>query len=82
MESRQAVLLRKPVKHRFAHVSEGGMSKVMPQRDGFREVLVEAQRARYGTRDLRYLKGMGEPCPVVVSLRQQQYLRFVFKPAE
>ena len=54
----------------------------MPQRNGFRQVLIQLQRPGNRAGNLRHLQRMGQAGPVMVSLRGQKYLSLVFQPAK
>ena len=58
------------------------MSQIVPQRDGFREVLVEGKSAGDGTGNLRNVQRVGQPRDVVIPLGRKKYLRFVFQAFE
>ena len=55
------------------------MPQIVPQRDGFREILVEGKRAGDGTGNLRNVQRVGQPRDVVIPLGRKTYLRFVFQ---
>ena len=50
----------------FAHVAEGGMSQIVPQRDRLRQVFVEGEGARDGAGDLRHVQRVGQAGDVVI----------------
>ena len=58
------------------------MSQVVPQRDGFGEVLVQTKGPRDAAGDAGHLEGMGQPGAVVVALRGDEDLGLVLEPAE
>ena len=66
----------------LARMAEGGMPQVMAERDGLRQVLVEPERAGYGARYLRNLKGMGKPRAEMIAFGGQEHLGFVRQAAE
>jgi hypothetical protein len=61
---------------------EGGMAEIMGQRHGLGQVLVEAQRAGHGARDLRHLQRMGQAGAEIVALMLHEDLRLVLEPAK
>lgn len=64
---------------RFAHVSEGRMPQIVPQRDGFREILVERKRAGDGTGNLRNVQRVGQPRDVVIPLGRKNTCVLFFR---
>ena len=66
----------------LARMAEGGMPRVAGRRDGLRQVLVEPERAGYGARYLRNLKGMGKPRAEMIAFGGQEHLGFVRQAAE
>ena len=66
----------------LAQVTERRVSQIVPERDGLRQVLVQAERARDGAGDLRDVERVREPNAVVVALWRQEHLRLVLQPAE
>ena len=73
------------VQHRhfvFADVSEGGVTKIVSEGDGFGEVFVEVQCAGDRSGDLRDLEGVGKTGDVVVSERGDEDLCLVFKASK
>src|SRR5262249_61258179 len=77
-----AVLGEAAVERALAGVPERRMPEVVGERGGFRQVLVEAERARERAGDLRDLERMGEPGAVVVALVRNEHLGLVGEPAE
>ena len=63
-------------------MAEGGMPQVMAERDGLRQILVEPERAGYGARYLRNLKGMGKPRAEMIAFGGEEHLGFVRQAAE
>jgi hypothetical protein len=61
----------------LAGVSKGRMAEIVRQRQGLREVVVEAELARDGACDLGDLERMRQPRPVVIALVEQEHLRLV-----
>jgi hypothetical protein len=66
----------------LARVTEGRMTKVMPERNRFGEVFVEEKRTRHSPRYLRYLESMSKARSVMVNLRAEENLSFVHKTAK
>src|SRR5581483_480633 len=58
------------------------MAEVMGERDGLRQVFVEAQGAGDGARDLRDFQRVGQAGAIVVFFRVYENLRFMFQAAE
>ena len=52
----------------LAGMAERRVAEIVDQRDRLGEILVAAQRARQGARDLRHLDRVGQPRAVVVAL--------------
>src|SRR3546814_7983890 len=52
------------------------------ERDGFRQILVEAERATDRAGDLRHLDAVREPRPVIVALMLDEDLRLVLEAPE
>ncbi len=77
-----AVRAHQLVQRVLAGMAERRMAEVVGKRDRFGKLLVEAQRARDGTRDLGRLQRMGEAGAIVVALVIHEDLGFVFEPAE
>ena len=70
------------VQRALADMPEGGMPQVVPQGDGFRQVLVEAQRPRDGAGHLLYLQGVGQAGAEMVALRCDEDLGLELQPPE
>ena len=70
------------VQRSLAGMPERRMPQVMPQRDRFRQILVQPQRPRDRPRDLRHLQRMRQPRPIVVALRRNEYLCLVGQSPE
>jgi hypothetical protein len=66
----------------LARVPEGGVAEVVAERDRFRQILVQPQRARHGPGDTRRLEGVREPRAVVVAARVDEDLGLVPEAAE
>jgi hypothetical protein len=61
---------------------ERRVPKIMTHRNGFRQILIEAQTPRYRPGNLRYLQRMRQPRPIMVTLGRQKHLRLVLKTPE
>ena len=66
-----------PVERALARMAERRVPKVVAERDGFGQVLVEAQGAGDGAGDLADFQRMGQPRAVVVPLRGEKDLRLL-----
>src|SRR4051812_37329063 len=56
------------VQRLLAGVSEGGVSEIMRKGNCLRQILIQCQNARKGTRDLPHLQRMCEAGPVEIAL--------------
>ena len=63
-------------------MAERSMPQVMPQTDGFSQVLIQVQGTGERPRQLRGLKGMGETGYVMVTEGSNKDLCLVFQAAE
>src|SRR4051794_27324985 len=63
-------------------MTERRVAKIVGERQRLRQILVEPKRARKRACDLRDLKRMGQPRPEMVTLMEDENLRFVTKPAK
>jgi hypothetical protein len=70
------------VENCFAGVTKGRMTEVMAQCCGFREVLVEAERAGNGACQLTDFKGVGEPGARMISNMRDEDLGLVLEATE
>ena len=61
---------------------EGGVAEIVAKRDGFGEIVVEAERARQRPRDLRHLDGVGEAGAEMIALVIDEHLGLVGEAAE
>ena len=77
-----AVAAHQPVQHRLALVAEGRMAEVVRQRDGFGQVLVQAQGARDVAGDGGDFDGVGQARAQMVAGAVEKNLGLVFQPAE
>ena len=66
----------------LSHMTEGRMSQVMAETDGFHQVLIETERPGHGPPDLGDLQGVGHARPVMVAHGRDIDLRLVFQPPE
>ena len=66
----------------LADVAEGRVPEVVAEADRLREVLVEAERAGDGPRDLRDLERVRQPRAEVVALGGDEHLRLVLQATE
>ncbi len=66
----------------LAGMAERRMAEVVGKRQGFGQVLVEAEPARQRTRDLGHFQRMGEPRAEMVALVGNEDLRLVLEPAK
>src|SRR5262245_10178941 len=72
-----AETLHEPIERPLARMSERWMPEVVRQRQGLRQIFVEAKLARHRTRDLRHLEAVRQPRPEVVALVIDEYLRLM-----
>ena len=63
-------------------VAERRVAEVVGEREGFRQVFIEAERAGDGAGDLRHLDRMGEAGAVEIALVVDEDLGLVLEPAE
>src|SRR3954463_766483 len=63
-------------------MAERRVSEIVAERNGFGELLVEAQHLGDAARDLRDLEGVRQPGPIVVAGRREEDLRLVLEPPE
>ena len=70
------------VERTLAGVAEGRVPKIMPQRNGLGQILVELQRPCRGAGKAGDLKGVRQPCAVMVALGLEVNLRLVLQAAE
>ncbi len=61
---------------------ERRVTEIVGKRDGFGEILIEAQLARHGACDLRHLERVRQARAVVVALVEDEHLRLVGEPPE
>jgi hypothetical protein len=67
------------IQHILAHMTEGGMTQVMPQGYGFRQILIEIKGTAYGTSYLSHLKSVGKPGYIVIPQRSNENLRLMLE---
>jgi hypothetical protein len=63
-------------------MTERRMTQIMRERDGFDQVFIQTQIARYCASDLRDFQRMGQPRPKQIAFMIDENLRFVFQPAK
>ena len=66
----------------LAGMAERRVPEVVAERDGFGELLVQAQHLGDRARDLRHLERVREPRAVVIAGRREEDLRLVLEPPE
>jgi len=64
----------------FSRVAKGCVAKVVGERNRLGQILVEAQRTRDGTGNLRAFEGVGQTIPIVVTLVMDEHLSLVLQP--
>jgi hypothetical protein len=72
--------LHEAIQRVFPLVSKGRVTQVMGQRNGFRQVLIQAQRTRQIPGDRRHLHGVRQARAQVIPGAIQKHLRFVLQP--
>ena len=77
-----AVGVHGAVQRPLPRVPERRMTEIVGKRDGFGEILIEAQLARHGAGDLRHLQRVGQARAIVVALVEDEHLRLVGEPPE
>src|SRR5687768_17336352 len=63
-------------------MAERRVPKVVTQRDGFGELLVQLQHLRDRSRYLRDLERVRQPRAVVIARRREEHLRLVLEPTK
>jgi hypothetical protein len=71
-----------PVDLILAGMAEGRVADIVGQCEGFGEVLINAQNARYSPGNLRNLDRMRQPVAKVIRNPGREHLGFIFQPAE
>ena len=71
-----------PVQRALSCMAEGRMSKIMPQSDGFHQILVQPERLCDGSGVLRNFQRMRQSRAVMVALRRQEHLGLILQSAE
>ena len=66
----------------LADVAEGWVAEVVAEPDRLDEILVEAQRAGHGPRDLGDLERVGQPRAVVIAAGRDEHLGLGLEPPE
>ncbi len=75
-----AIRCHQCVQRVFAGVAERRMPKIMGQRHGLGQFLIQPQRARNGPGHLRHLDGMGQARTIIVAFVFNENLGLVFQP--
>jgi hypothetical protein len=75
------------VRHQFVErtltdMTEGSMAQIVPESDGFGQILIQAETARQRAGHLGNLQRMGEAGAVMIPFRGKKDLRFEFQAAE
>jgi len=70
------------LKRLLARMAEWGMANIMRKAEGLGKVFVQTQRPGKGTADLGHFQTMRQADPEMVSVRSNENLRLVPKPAE
>ena len=71
-----------PVQCALPRVAVWGVAKIMPQGNGFGQVLIQPQGAGNGSGNLADFQRVGQPGAVVVALRRKKHLCFLLQPPE
>jgi hypothetical protein len=58
------------------------MAEIVPEGDGFGQVLVEGQGAGHRPGDLRDLEGVSQSGPVMIALGREKHLGLIFQAAK
>ena len=77
-----SVLIHQLIQYLLAGMAERRMAEVVRQRDGLREVFVQAQGAGDRAADRRHFDGVREPGPQVVTRAVEKDLRLVLETPE
>ncbi len=80
--AKPAMLGHAAIERLLAQMTEGWMAEIVRQGDGFRQVLVEAKRARHGACDAGDLDGVGHPGAVMVAGGIEKDLGLVLQAPE
>ena len=70
------------IERRFPGMAERRVSEIMAERNGFGQILIQIQRPRNRAGNLGYLECVRQAGPVMISLRSEKHLCFVFHPAK
>src|SRR5699024_3119562 len=70
------------VERMLPRMSKRSMSQIMSQSNGFHKIFIQSQRLGNGPGNLGNFQRMGKTVPVMVSLRSQKNLSFIFKTTE
>ena len=66
----------------LAAVTEGWMAEIVGQAQCFRQILVEAERARDCAADLGDFEAVRQAHPEMIAVRRDEHLRLVAQPAK
>ena len=76
-------MIRQAARERLLpRMPEGRVPQVVAERDSLGEILVQPQRARHGSGDLRNLKAVGQPHAEMVAIGRHEHLRLVPQPSK
>ena len=70
------------IERALARMAEGRMAQVMGERQRLGQILLQAELACHGARDLGHLQAVREPRPVVIALVVDEHLRLVSQAAK
>ena len=79
---KSAVLAHAFGQHLLARMPKGRMPEIMGQRDRFRQILVQSQRARDRPANRGHFESMRQPGAQMVRRSIKKNLRFVLEPAK
>ena len=66
----------------FPRMAKGWMAEIMRQRQGFAQILIQAQKATDRARYLRHFQRMGQPRAVIIPFMGHKNLGFVLETAK
>ena len=66
----------------LARMAERRMAEIVREAERLGQILVEAERARHRSPDLRDFEAVGEPNPIMVAIRRDEHLCLVPEAAE
>ena len=70
------------IQNGFSGMTEGRMPQVMPQGNGFRQILIQTKRSGDGAGNLSDLQGVGQPGSVMIPHRGEKHLCFSLESPE